>query len=346
MWPLQHCSLFGALAVAACLVTVLGATAGHLPASSSQSTIGIDSNAPSPAGVPHFAASTYGVLQSSGDRVSHAVQRILGVQGSLDELKEDLSTEYERWKGRKKELLAQRVLLENEIKVREAALLEQNSLREMATRLRGDLALAKHVTAGVNQTQKQKRAAWATSQEAYRKEIQELLDEINSTHETRQATLVAIHNNTNALQKREWALAAELMASNTTIAEFEEARAKHMIVTSREQNELLKEVAKWQSKKDKISNALMAQHKLQWEHDRLADQAREVVKRRNEIELDRLDCDAKIQQMNSHLTATSKAMQDDTAKLRRCQLMQADNAALQGKANLCRAAARAGNVGT
>lgn len=299
--------------------------------------------APAPGATqPHFGVGTYGVLSSSGDRVSTAVQRVLGVQGSLDELKQDLSTEYSRAKARQKDLAAQRLRLQYDIQGDRAKLLAQKSQRAHAGRLRGDLALAKHAYATVDKTQGEARNGWLRKQESLRKEILNLAIDINTTRTDMQKNIATAHNNTDVLRKRHSVLSKEILKSNKSLAEYEESRAKHSVVCSREQAAILKQVGILQQQKAIVTDKLHNQHRLQWEHKRLAEQAREVVKKREEIEQDRIDCDAKIRTFHDKLEETAEKLKEDSAALRDCQAMQAENAQLQAKANACWAASRAG----
>jgi len=276
------------------------------------------------------------MLRTSGETVSSAVQRILNVQGSLDDLKEDLSTDYRRWKAVEKDLTAKKQLIEREIKAQEAMLLEQRSLQEKAARLRGDLALAKHAGAVQNQTQAQKREEWQKKQEALQEQIQALLDETNATERASWATIQETRNRTNVLRQNGSSAGQQALKANATATEFEEARAKHSIASSREQAVQLKALADVSRDKSRVSIALQAQSQLQWEHDRLAEQAHKVVMHREEIAKSRVDCDAKVRKLHDKLEETAQAIKDDAANIRRCQQMQAENSVKQERANECR----------
>jgi len=292
-----------------------------------------------PAPEPHFTTGTYGLLRSSGDRVRVAVQRVLGVQGSLDELKEDLSAEYRRWKTKQQELVARRQQAQLQIQQRQAALLQQRALADKAGRLRGDLAVLAHASRSQNETQRQRREAWEKKEKSLRGEIHTFLKEVESVRQESWATVTAFHNHTDALRKNGSAAAVDAIKANKTIREFEEARARHVFNTSREQSALLKELLGWQKQQGTVKHALQVQAELQWEYGRLADQAHEVLKRRENVHVGRQSCDAAQDKLHEELTESSEAMQEDTKGLRRCQLQQALNQQMQNRANECRAAA-------
>lgn len=274
------------------------------------------------------------------------MQRILSVQGSLDELKEDLSTEYRRWKAKQQELMAKRQQLQLEIQERQARLLKQRSLRERAARLRGDLALAMHASHGQNETHAQRRAVRQQKGASLHSEIQTFLKEVNGTRQESWDTVAALHKHTDALRKNASSAIVEAIKANTTVTQFEEARAKRVFATSREQSVLLTELLEWQKQQSTVKNALLVQSQLQWEHSRLADQAHEVLKRREGIHVGRESCDATERQLHDRITENSEAMQQDTADMRRCQLQQALNAKLQDRANECRAATQSSGSGS
>lgn len=325
---------------ACCFAAVLASCSGGCRATVLRASSG---EAQDGASTPHFMTGTYGLLRTSGNRVSQAVQRMLGVQGSLDNLKDDLSTEYQRWKVKQKEMLAQRDVTENKIRDYEAELLEQKSQRAQVFRLRGDLELATKATRAVNRSHEEQIPAMRKRRQALQDEVQQLVAEINSTHKERQATLVALHNETNNMRRRQLELTVKIMASNTSIADLEEQRAKHSVVASRSLTGLLSEVSTLKVEMEQLTSSVRAQRRLQWERGQLAERAREVVQQREEADQDDVGCENAVQRMNAELMSSATAMQEETAKLRQCQFMAAENAALQGKANKCKAAVRAGS---
>jgi len=294
-----------------------------------------------PAGTPpHFSTGTYSMLRSSGDRVSSTIQRMMGVQGSLDDLREDLSTEYLRWKAKEKTHLDKRAKLEREIKNHEAKLLAQKSQLEKAGRLRGDLALAKHADVEQNKTHAKMREGWQKKQEALQREIGGLLTDINDTQQTSLWMVAATHNRTDELRHNFTFAQEQALQANATVEEFQEARANHSTNAMRAQSEMLQQLASFQKQKETVMAALRAQHKLQWEHDRLAVQAKEVVRHREEVHATIVDCDAKVQKLNEQMAEVIENHEVGAVKLRECQLLQAENEKLQEKANQCRAASR------
>jgi len=278
------------------------------------------------------------MLQSSGDRVRFAVQRILGVQGSLEELKEDLSTEYRRWKTKKQELLDKRQQVQLHIQEQQAKLLKQRTLTERAGRLRGDLALVTQASRSQNQSHKQQREASQQQRATLKWSIQTSSKALESTHQESWAAVAAFHKNTEALRRNGSSAALEAINANKTITEFEEARAKSVFASTRDQSVLLKDLLVYQKQQGTVKNALQVQAQLQWEYGRLADQAHEVLKRREGVHVGRESCDLTENQLHDQITETSGAMQEDTAAMRRCQLQQALNAKLTDRANECRAA--------
>lgn len=351
MWPAPTgpLKIYAAGALVLCAFSTL---AVHLPpAASSANSLPRDVlpadphsvQSLSPGDAPHFASSTYSVLHSSGNRVSHSVQRLLGVQGSLDDLKLDISKEYVLWRAKKKELLVQHSQIEKDIQGHQAKLLEQASLQSLSLRLRTDLVQAVRMSADLNKTHDDSRQAWSKRKEALHSQAEALADEIHRAHQARQAALADLHNKTDATRKRQLDLVAEIMAANKSIADLEEKRAKHTVATSREEGDLLQQVGAQRRDKERVRTALEAQRKLQWEHDRLAEQAHEVVKKREEAEQQRLDCDEALRRMNAQLAALVTSLQHYNGKIRRCQLVEAENTELLGKVNKCKAAIAAGN---
>lgn len=291
--------------------------------------------APAP---PHFATQTYSALWSSGDRVGHAVQRVLGVQGNLQEVKEDLYVEYARWNKKKQELVSERSRVEHEIASSKAMLRQQLSLHADASRLRGDLALAQRVMVDQEQKQTETREDWLKRQEVLRQEMGNLTSNIALTEQTRLSALAVHQSSIGEMRKNQSALNEEGAQANRTIAELVEARSNQTVTVWREQAGLLQELAVLQQHKVNVTTALHEQQRLEWVLNKLAAQAREVAEAREKARQEFEDCDAKIAKWNAELLATAQAMQADKAKLQECQTLQAENDGLVQKATACRAA--------
>merc|ERR1719399_2140112 len=70
--------------------------------------------ASAPTAADNGMASTYGFLRTASNNVGNTVEGVLGVEGSLSDMKKDLDTEFTRWKEKKKALLSEREKLSSE----------------------------------------------------------------------------------------------------------------------------------------------------------------------------------------------------------------------------------------
>merc|ERR1719446_1114460 len=86
---------------------------------------------------------TYGFLRTASTNVGNTVEGVLGVEGSLTDMKKDLDKEYERWKEKKRNLLGDREKLNSEISRLKASLMQQKEMREETKRVAGDVTALK-----------------------------------------------------------------------------------------------------------------------------------------------------------------------------------------------------------
>jgi hypothetical protein len=293
------------------------------------------------AAAPHFLSDAYNQMQLSGDEAGSALQGVLSVEGSLNELKVDLSTEYGRWKKKQSVLIGAQSDYQHELHRDEVDLHEQGHLRAEAVRLTGDLALVQRENLEAQKAHEAARRKWQGAQDALQLEVQALLADIEAEQRDWNVTLTNIHNASEMQRLKQMQYTADILAGNTTLVELQDARSKHGIVSSRAQRGLLQQQEAYQQESDAVKAMFRDQQRLQLEHTRLAQQARKVAERRAETNQHKENCDEKIHKLEAGLATLAQERKDDTVKLRACQAMSADNAALQEKVNQCQAAKRA-----
>jgi len=291
---------------------------------------------------PHFMSNTYGFLKSSGDRVGHAVQRILGVQSRLDDMVEDLSGEYGRWQLKQKELLTERSRINRETGLLQAQALKLTSLKATKDRVVGDLQVIGNQRRQSAALEALTRHQWLLEQAGLRHQIQSLMVSIEERQKFRRTSLEVLQNETHAIQQQQRDVQEEVANLNAQIAELQESRAKKRTAAAREHDSLLKEVASVQDEIKALQKELLSQAQLQVEHRRLAAQTAEVVQQREAYERRRVNCTQTLGQMDANIAAAKRSLEDANAAIISCQELDVVNQKLQGQLSECRAASSAG----
>lgn len=282
------------------------------------------------------------MLRNSDDRVGLAVQTMLEVQGSLDDLREDLATEYKHWQAKKSELVAQRDGISTSIEAYQAALLEQKSARSTAERLRSELAVVVEDSGKFNASREDSRRKWNETQEGLNKDIEALEKDIEAARVARWEIINATHNRTDGILRFQEEVQNETLVISEAYKKTEEARAAQKVLMSRQQAALLKESAVTREHIDDLNKILQEQAQLLAQHRRLGQQAAEVAAKRHQLEFKRVNCTESIQSMNNEVAALVQSTTTDTVELQRCQAIDAENQKTQAKINECRAEKRSG----
>jgi len=277
------------------------------------------------------------MLRTSGNRVGDATQQVLAVQGNLDDLKEDLHTEYDRFKKKHKDLTARRDELAQMIKEHQAALMEQSSMRAMAERLRGDLIAARKETEKVKAKHELDSKEWTQQQVDLDNDIQTVQQEIEESALERQRVLNATRNRTDAILAQQRVVEEEGLRLNEAVRRTKSFRDQHTANTSRVESELLAQTTAVRRAVGDVQVALQGQAAISLEESRLAAQADAVAQRRAEIDEQMHNCTKGLLEMDAQVAQASKEADQATSELRRCQELDAENQAIEARINGCRA---------
>lgn len=286
---------------------------------------------------PHFLTGVYGMLRTSGNRVGDAAQQILAVQGNLDDMREDLHTEYDRFRKKHKDLIARRDELARMMKEHQASLMEQTSMRALAERLRGDLTAARKETGKVEAKHELDSKEWKQQQLNLNKDIETVQKEIEEGALERQRVLNATRNRTDALLARQRLAEEETLRLNEAVRRTKSVRDQHMANTSRVESELLAQTTAVRRSMGDVQVALQGQAAISLEESRLAAQADAVARRRAEIDEKMYNCTQGLRVMDAQVAQATREADQATAELRRCQGVDAHNQELEAKISSCRA---------
>merc|ERR1719162_1026406 len=111
-----------------------------------------------PAAGDNAMANTYGFLRTASNNVGNTVEGVLGVEGSLTDMKKDLDGEFQRWMGKKKVLLSEREKLNSAKSRAKNVLLQQYEMTEEKKRVAGDVAARQAENAKLTQDNKDAEA--------------------------------------------------------------------------------------------------------------------------------------------------------------------------------------------
>lgn len=295
---------------------------------------------------PHFLTSTDSFLRTASDRVGQAVARVLGVQGSLEDMRQDLAGEYELWQEKKVALDSDKDRLRNESLRLQAILLEQQSLGEEKVKLQDQLALHRSETKKAMEAFSEEQRLWLPQREAMVKDIALLEDHIKVEQAHKIEQISAAENKTGEIQARNRVLQSQIFTQNQQVADLQREFANRTILNKQRHSTLLSEVAALQMKLHALQDEVVARAQMQLEvqrlWQRLSAQASEVVKQKEELQTARAHCEKDLATLETAIHSAQSSLKASNQKMAQCQRLDAQAQQLQGQVNECRAASRSG----
>jgi hypothetical protein len=303
----------------------------------------LGSSAPAPAvaqaAEDNAMANTYGFLRKSSNTVGNAVENVLGVEGSLDDMNKNLDEEYKRWILKKKVLVSDRDKLKSEIKHAKAALLEQKAMREEKERLEGRTKIEKGQNAKRVDGIKAAALKWKFEKSTWEDEIKLIQCQTANTERIKQERVEAANKKTaiikdanRVLQRNVFNLNKEL---NKLMVNFTEMKIQNNHTVSQE----LAEIEVVQKKIHALEEDLMAQAQLeeavQRARERVAAQAQEIVKQRAKITEAQGKCLTTKNNLNNDIEASKRTFNNMNDQMQQCQEVDAENQRLQAELNQC-----------
>jgi len=270
-------------------LALLGALLPTTAGMSTRRELATDGNLPAqPAdGSDNAMASTYGFLRTASNNVGNTVEGVLGVEGSLTDMKKDLDLEFNRWMGKKKVLLAEQKQMNGESSRLKGALREQQAMEQERSRTAGDLATKK--------AENQKHAAANKEREAKRKldkkvmdeEIEALKCQTKTIQQAKQDRVDAANKKTAVLKEQNRILQERVFELNKDVTKLTSTAATQSIKNKDVSNTLLAKVEAVQDQISGLEKELLAQAQLeetvQRSRERLNVQSAETVKQREKL---------------------------------------------------------------
>lgn len=283
-------------------------------------------------------AQTYGALRTSNNMVGNAVEHIMGIQGSLDAAKDDLSGEYALWKNKRDTMLADRDrLLSNAAKL-ESTLVQQKTMDSEKQRLQSELAFHMSEMAKDAALHNEAKQRWTLQRGAMRADVNIQQKQLQTIESTKVSVLANESQTTNGIRAQNRRIQQSIFDLNTQATKERDWIGKHKVQTSSQHEALLKQIQNMQEQVHALQKAVVAQGQIHAEEDHLAKQISEVVRQREMLLTRHRDCDREMKQFDQEIYAARDAFQASQVELRTCQEIDGANQKLQRQVNECRAA--------
>lgn len=284
-------------------------------------------------------ANTYGFLRTASTNVGNTVEGVLGVEGSLTDMKKDLDTEYERWLLKKKALLGDRDKLNSDISRLKGVLLQQEEMRQEVQRTKGNVAM--------QQAQNVKKAAANKEAEAKRdldrKGMKEDIDALKCATKTiQQAKQVAVdtaNKKTSVLKDQNRILQEQVFQLNKDFQTLEKTSEQQNITNKQTTSGLLAEVEALQNQIHGLEQALIAQAQLEEmverSRERLATQSTETVRQREMLTKAQDQCMTQKKNLVTNIEVSKRKLNEANVQMVQCQNLDGQNQQLQAQLNEC-----------
>jgi len=284
-------------------------------------------------------ASTYGFLRTASNNVGNTVEGVLGVEGSLSDMKKDLDLEYKRWMGKKKVLLKDREGLNSEVARLKGALLQQQEMEKERSRVEGDVAAKKAENDKHDADNKEKEARRKNDKKVMDEEIEALKCQTKTIQQAKQDKVDAANKKTAVLKEQNRVLQERVFQLNKDVSKLTSAASKQSTKNKNDSSGLLAKVEALQNQIHGLEKDLLAQAQIeeavQRSRERLNTQSGETVKQRQKLIQAQEKCSANQKKAVSDIEATKRSLNSANAMMMQCQNLDGENQQLQAALNQC-----------
>jgi hypothetical protein len=301
-----------------------------------------DVAAPAPAAAPvadNAMANTYGFLRKSSNNVGNAVENVLGIEGSLDDMHKDLDEEYKRWLIKKKVLLAEQEKLKSETSRLKGDLLLQKKMRADKERIEGRVRIQKEDNKNQAEANKEARMKWALEKKGLETEIKALQCQTKSVQKIKQVRVDTSNQESFRLKDKNRAYQQQVFQLNKELANLTAAAVTQKINDKKIASDLLSKVEGLQKQIHGLETELLAQAQMeemvQRARERLLAQTDETVKQRNKIKEGQEKCLNTKHQMENDVEAAKKLLNQANTEMAQCQNLDGENQKIQAALNEC-----------
>jgi chromosome segregation ATPase len=307
------------------------------------STVGMTVKQPQPSTPPasgeNAMANTYGFLRTASNNVGNTVEGVLGVEGSLTDMKKDLDKEYDRWMKKKKVLLAERDKLKSQKARANGVLLEQKQMQEEKKRVAGDVAAQQADNKKQEAANKEKAAKIELDKKGMDEDIEALKCHTKTIQQAKQDRVDAANQKTSVLKDQNRVLQDAVFRLNKEVTNLGVEATKEDIQHKDTKSGLLAKVEALQNQIHGLEKQLVAQAQLEETVDRarerLAAQTAQTVQQREKLTAAQSKCMANRNQMTSDIEAAKRNLNDANVQMMQCQNLDGENQKLQAELNAC-----------
>lgn len=291
-----------------------------------------------------FVANTFGLLSHSSSSIGDSATSLLDIQGTLDQMKINLASEYTFWENKRKQQLREHDALVGEVARLEKTLQEQKSLREEKLRLNAELQKERQLGSETQRANEEGRQKWELEREAYSKDLLALEGEVQGSRSHLTGNYGTISNQTREVQAMNHNLQHQIFILNGQVQQAEDAKAKQELDFKKMHPDLLAKIEVTQKEILELQAQVVAQSHLQMEvrsyRLHVAAQKDETNKlHQNYIDF-QSNCSAVLKKRDADIYLEKQRFSEANQQIQRCQATDALNQQLQIKLNQCKAMVR------
>jgi len=284
-------------------------------------------------------AQTYGFLRTASNNVGNTVEGVLGVEGSLTDMKKDLDQEYARWMVKKKVLVGDRDKLTAEIARYKGLLLSQKEMRGEVERVTGDIASTKAENAKIAAANQEKEAKRKLEKKGQEEDIHSLKCAMKAIQQAKQDKVDSANNKTMVLKSKNRLLQEQVFKLNKEVQQLIVKATNQNIKNKEAVSSLLAQVEAVQGQIHGLEKELVAQAQLeetvQRARERLSKQSSETVKQRGKLTEAQATCMSNNKKMVSQIEGARRTLNAANVQMMQCQNLDAVNQKMQSKLNEC-----------
>jgi len=285
---------------------------------------------------------TYGLLRASSDHVGSAAQSVLGIQGNLDVLRQDLSGEYDRWEQKRSFFASERQSLLAQADRMQAVLREHVTMREERPRLEGELRLLEAEGQKSRALGEERRRTWSLELRALQQEAPHFQALLQKGRERSRGHLVLVLNGTAHLREEKGKAQQRVADLKRQAAELEANATKQRDSSAQMRAYLSAQIQLTQERAKNLSKDVASQALQRAEANRTAAAAGRLAKQREALRATKAGCADELQRLDNGILAAKRAARLSSAEVTSCQAVDAKNQELQGLLSRCRATLRGG----
>jgi len=283
-------------------------------------------------------------LRTSSNSLGSAIDKVLNVQGSLDEMENELTGEYNKWKSRERALVGERDKLRADRARLQAMLSDQKTLQEKEYALQNEHAMLRLETEKAMSDHKEARTTWATLRQALVQEVHELESQTPGTQGAAAWAETTAANQTSQIRADNHDLQlhiGDLSAQNQQVQNNMTERAAKFKVN---RENLLTKIQTVQAQIHSMQGELVLKARLSQEAQALQQKLTLQATALARMQQDTIDYQAKCTANSTNLENQIRTVFQEAATAKKdysaCQTVEGENQVLQGRLTSCNSHAR------